>query len=113
MALIASAESHRTPHDTRYLVLLSRIIQWALVLMLVSGGLLLRDTAWIYLHMAWFQISFALFVFVGAALGMTNRPIRKAGKEPAPRQLVNVRRLAWICCVLVACIVVLMVTKPI
>jgi uncharacterized membrane protein len=112
MAIIASAEVNRVPHDTRSLVLLSRIIQWALVLMLATGGFLLQQTAWVYMHMAWFQVSFALFVFVGAALGMTNRPIRKAGKEPAPAALARVRLLAWICCALVGCIVVLMVTKP-
>lgn len=114
MALIAAdATSSASRDNLRHLVLLSRIIQWALVLMFITGLLLLWESSWIYMHMRWLPVAFGLFVFVGAALGMTNRPIRKAATNPAPGDLLRVQRLAWICVALVAVIVVLMVLKPV
>ncbi len=113
MALLASdSEASKRPELLRYVVLLSRLIQWALLVMLVTGLLLLRQTGWAFAQTTWLRISFVLFLAVGAVLGFTNRPVRKALSGPAAPDLRRVRQLTWLCTVLVAVIAFLMVTKP-
>ena len=92
---------------------LLRVVGWGLALMLVTGILLIMQTRGAYAGAGWTRVAVALFVVLGALLGIVRRRLRRSGQEAASGALPpGVRPLLWTMCGLVAVITYLMEAKP-
>ncbi len=110
LALLAS---RRTPPEiAKALVFFSRLIQWALLVMLATGLWLSLLSGWAVLRQPWMHVSLTLYLVAGALLGLNGPKLRRAVADSTAGDLSRVRRFALISCALVGGIVVLMVVKP-
>ena len=85
---------------------LSRVASWALLALLITGGVAVAMTGPVFIHTWWLRLSVLLFLVIGALTGRLRKLTRNAGSAS------GVRPLAWAIIIALALVVYLMEGKP-
>jgi hypothetical protein len=112
LAIISSWASPSLPVE-RFAQLL-RLVAWGLGAMLVTGVFIVQQTHGALGKTAWVQISFGLFLVLGALQGIVRRRVKRSLTAAPPGVSLprNVSPLLWTMCGLVGAITYLMEAKP-